>query len=133
MGIRRELLQIGTFIVTYQDEAANCRWRRKLKIKDTGARPTIMNDDEKYPEAWRISTTPNKQAQFRLKTVCRIAEITVNTDNKGFAKYLPVASGDVTLKVIVYARPADIGEEHTCPYEVIETDQGEMHALIKLA
>jgi hypothetical protein len=104
-----------------------------MKIQDTGARPSYMNDDEKYPEAWRISTTPIKQAQFRLKTVCRIAEIMVNNDHKGFAKYLPVASGDVTFKVIVYARPADIGEEHSCPYEVIETDHGEMHALITLA
>jgi hypothetical protein len=131
MGSRRELLEVGTFIVTFQDEAANCRWRRKMKFQDTGAVPMVNMEDEKYPEAWRISKIPIQQPHFHLKTVCRIAEIIVNNDHKGFAKYFPVASGDVALKVIVYARPADIGEEHSCPYEVIETDQGELHDLIK--
>lgn len=121
IGKEFELLEVGNYIVTSEDEAANCRWRRKFKCNDL-AMP--MTDGARFTEAWRIPAPPVKPPQYRFKTVCRILSIEINNGPKSFAKKVILAARHLALRVQVFARPADIGEAHTCPYEVIETDQG---------
>jgi hypothetical protein len=121
IGKEFELLEVGNYIVTSEDEAANCRWRRKFKCNDL-AMP--MTDGARFTEAWRIPAPPVKPPQYRFKTVCRILSIEINNGPKAFAKKVILAARHLALRVQVFARPADIGEAHTCPYEVIETDQG---------
>jgi hypothetical protein len=120
------LLEVGSFIVTLEDEVANFPWRRKLKHRDNTNKP-MTHDDEKYPEAWRVPAPPKTMPQLCFKTVCRILELQVTNGPKGHAYNHPLAPGDVAIKVQVFVRPSDIGELHKCPFEVIETNQGKMH------
>jgi hypothetical protein len=124
IGPKKLLLQAGNFIVAI-DDVASFPWRRKVKCNEGARRAT--EDHDKYPEVWRVAKSAKKQ-QHKFKTLCRIVTIHVKNVAKGFMHHFPVPAGDVSLEVVVFVRPADVGQIHRCPFEVIETDQGNLHS-----
>jgi hypothetical protein len=112
---------VGTFIATNDDELGSCSWRKKW-MPVQGATPVV--DDERYPEAWRVPAAATKPMEMMFNTICRILQVDVINAQQGYLKKVVVTPESVTMMVQVYARPADIGEAHTSPFEVVETDYG---------
>jgi hypothetical protein len=120
-GPQLEVLKVGTFIATFDDELGCCSWRKKFR--PARCAPPMV-DDERYPEGWRVPTAATKPTELLFNTICRILEVDVTNCQQGYLKRAVLAPESVKLMVQVYARPADIGEAHSSPFEVVETDHG---------
>lgn len=115
--------KVGAFFVTKEDHA-QYPWRQRIRHEEV-ARPPI--DGVQFTEAWRIPKKQNRNVPLpQYKTVCRVTAITLDgMENRRLGKRQRVESRDVLLTVKLYVRPSDIGERQNCPYEVIETKQGD--------
>lgn len=116
-------IQVGSFLVTRED-VAQYPWRRRMRNEEV-ARPP--NDNALYPEGRRVPVHPNRnEARTLFKTVCRVTAITLEgIENRRHGIKQRVEPADVLITVNLYVRPSDIGQRHNCPYEVVETDQGD--------
>lgn len=133
-GRWKDVLEVGTYIVTSND-IAKFPWRRQRRTSAVAPDNPEIRDDEKYPEAWRrVPAAASAKPPFlKFKTICRIKSMEITNSPKGHLFEHPVPPGDVLLTVELLVRPADIGEPHACPYEVITTNQGEwrkMHLVV---
>lgn len=115
--------KVGACIATKED-CAKYPWRKRL-VQEVVARPP--NDGVLHTEAWRIPKKRNRNvAQPQYKTVCRVMAITLDgIENRRLGTRQRVKPSDVHLTVRLYVRPSDIGQRPKCPYEVIETNQGD--------
>jgi hypothetical protein len=124
-GRWKDVLEVGTYIVTSND-IAKFPWRRQITSAVAPDDPK-MTDEVKYPEAWRRvpAAASAKAPILKFKTICRITALEITNSSKGHLFEHPVPPADVLLTVELLIRPADVGEPHACPYEVITTNQGE--------
>jgi len=124
-GKWKDILDVGSYIITSND-VANFPWRRRNTC-DVAPDDPEKTDDVKYPEAWRRvpAAASAKVPHLNFKTVCRITSLEITNSPKGHLFEHPVPPGDVQLTVELLVRPSDVGERHTCPYEVITTNQSE--------
>lgn len=116
--------KVGSFFVANEDHVT-FPWRQRLKHEKV-ARPP--NDGVQFTEAWRIPKKQNRNVALpQYKTVCRVTAITLDgIENRRLGKRQRVEPRDVLLTVMLYVRPSDIGQRPNCPYEVIETNQGDI-------
>lgn len=116
-------IRVGSFLVTKEDRC-QFQWRRRLWNEEV---PRPPNDNILYPERGRVPMNPHRNESVACyKTVCCVTEITVaGIENLRVRIKQRVDPGDVLITVTIFARPSDIGQRHNCPFEVVETDQGD--------
>lgn len=58
--------------------------------------------------------------------MCKVTHIELEgIENQKQGKKQRVRPRDLHIQVMIYVRASDIGEMYNCPYELIETDQGD--------
>jgi hypothetical protein len=126
-GKWKDVLEVGSYIVLSNDDVAKFPWMRRRNTCEVAPDDPEKTDDVKYPEAWRRvpAAASVKVPHLHFKTVCRITSLEITNSPKGHLFEHPVPPGDVQLTVELLIRPADVGEPHACPYEVITTNQGD--------
>jgi hypothetical protein len=113
-------LEVGSYVVTFGDES-KFMWRRSYYSEEV-RKP--MEDDDLFPEGWRVPKTVKKAAQMQFKSVCRIVSINFSDKVNCLARRQSVKAADVSMEAVLYVRPCDLGVVRNCAYELIETNQG---------
>lgn len=117
-------IMVGGFLVTKEDQAV-FPWRHRHNGKPVAS---PQPDDTMFPEAYRMPKTMNRNApNVVYKTVCRVTAVSYRHEDlfqNAFSKL--VDPRDVVIEVKIFVRPSDIGLMPIDPYEIVETDQGEL-------
>lgn len=117
-------IQVGGFLVTKEDVAVY-PWRHRHSSKVV-ARP--KPDDKMYPEAFRVPKSRYGNApKVVYKTVCRVTAVSYSRSAEIQNTFKQVVDPrDVLIDVKIFVRPSDIGLMQIDPYEIVETDQGDI-------
>lgn len=121
IGTSEHIVSVGTYFVAVEDLTRGVKWRTETLYPEV-EKPN--GNELLYPEKWRIPVDATKPQKLALKTVCRILTLDLNHTATWTGRREALSAVDVHIRAQVFVRPEDIGVNHHCPFEVIETDLG---------